>query len=182
MTEKPKNTGRPSIISDTITTEICDRIEDGESLRKICKSDHMPTADCVRKWLAKGDMGNEKYKPFVLQYARARESQADTLADEITEIADTEPDPNKARVRVDARKWVAAKLRPRKYGDFTQHQVSGRVDVVQGISDNLRAVLDTAYNRPQLPEPAEPVLIPVSAPKPQDVDLAAYEIDDNMPQ
>ncbi len=51
------------------------------------------------------------------QYARAREEQADFYADEIVTIADTEPDAATARVRVDARKWVASKLKPKRYGD-----------------------------------------------------------------
>jgi hypothetical protein len=65
-------------------------------------------------------------------YTRAREDQADTLADEIQAIADQMPmettdkdgntrfDPsyiNWMRLRVDARKWTASKLKPRKYGD-----------------------------------------------------------------
>ena len=65
-------------------------------------------------------------------YARAREDQADTLADEIQAIADEMPMEitdekgvsrfdsayiNWMRLRVDSRKWVAAKLKPRKYGD-----------------------------------------------------------------
>jgi hypothetical protein len=41
------------------------------------------------------------------------------MADEIVEIADnaTPQDAHVARLKVDARKWVAAKLLPRKYGD-----------------------------------------------------------------
>ena len=48
---------------------------------------------------------------------RAREKQADFCAGEIVTIADTEPDAAIARVRIDARKWVASKLRPKRYGD-----------------------------------------------------------------
>jgi hypothetical protein len=65
-------------------------------------------------------------------YARAREDQADTNADEILQIADEMPPEytdEKGRTyldqtfiqwqknRIDARKWTAAKLKPRKYGD-----------------------------------------------------------------
>ena len=67
-------------------------------------------------------------------YTRAKEDQADTLADEIMDISDEKPmmtvvtddesvdklDPvgiNRNRLRIDARKWIAAKLKPRKYGD-----------------------------------------------------------------
>lgn len=50
-------------------------------------------------------------------YARARLSRADVIADEIIQIVDTEPDPHKARAKMDARKWVAGKLNRGLYGD-----------------------------------------------------------------
>jgi hypothetical protein len=60
------------------------------------------------------------------QYVRAREDQATHLADEIIEIVDAEDDPARARVRMDARKWAASKLAPKKYGDkLTQEHVGG---------------------------------------------------------
>jgi hypothetical protein len=75
---------------------------------------------------------------FRNKYTRARETQADLLVGEIIEIADeTSNDtihvqgkgdgagydiPNKewidrSKLRVDARKWAASKLAPKKYGD-----------------------------------------------------------------
>lgn len=71
------------------------------------------------------------------QYARAKEESADSLADEILDIADNatndwmkrnhgEDDPGwvangeniqRSRVRIDTRKWIASKLKPKKYGD-----------------------------------------------------------------
>jgi hypothetical protein len=65
-------------------------------------------------------------------YTRAREDQADTNADEILQIADEHPPEytdkdgrttldatyiNWQRSRIEARKWTAAKLKPRKYGE-----------------------------------------------------------------
>lgn len=72
----------------------------------------MPAASTIFKWLA----SNEE---FAEQYARAKEAQADAMADEIVDIADGDngADPQRDRLRVDARKWVAAKLKPKKYGD-----------------------------------------------------------------
>ncbi|AGG31951.1 hypothetical protein MU9_2906 [Morganella morganii subsp. morganii KT] len=71
------------------------------------------------------------------QYARAREIQAELLAEEIIEIADDSSgdvivdDDGKeqtnhervarSRLRVDARKWYASKLAPKRYGDRIQH-------------------------------------------------------------
>jgi hypothetical protein len=61
--------------------EICERLTNGESLRKITLDEHMPAASTVFKWLTDNET-------FAEQYARAREAQADTLADEILDIAD----------------------------------------------------------------------------------------------
>ena len=89
---------------------ICDLVIDGKSLRTICLADDMPSRSAVMKWLI-------DHEDFADQYARAREAQQDTYAEEIIHIADTEKDSNKARVMIDARKWHAGKLAPKKYGD-----------------------------------------------------------------
>lgn len=70
----------------------------------------MPARQTVYQWL----MNDASFSD---NYTRAREAQADYYADEIADIADTETDPNKARVRIDARKWAAGKLKPKVYGD-----------------------------------------------------------------
>lgn len=101
---------------------ICQRLADGESLAEICRDKDMPHRHTVMEW-ALGFVKAAKAAEFPDMYARARKAQADAFADEIVQIADTEPDPQKARVRIDARKWVAGKQRPKKYGD------KARVDV-----------------------------------------------------
>lgn len=102
--------GRPSAYTDEIAACICARLAEGESLRKICEDKDMPSREAVRLWLGQNDK-------FLGQYTRAREEQADHYFDEIVEISDTDEDSQRARVRIDARKWVAGKLRPKKYGD-----------------------------------------------------------------
>ncbi|WP_030538356.1 hypothetical protein [Sphingobium sp. DC-2] len=122
--------GHPIEYSDEIANTICERIAGGESLRKICLADDMPAQSTVYKWLldpAKAD--------FVEQYTRARELQADTLFDECQDIADDGSNDwmadkdaeegtkyngdavQRSRLRIDTRKWMAGKLRPKKYGD-----------------------------------------------------------------
>ena len=96
--------------SDDWGDAICAQIVEGKSLREICLHEDAPSVSTIFKWLGES-------KSFAEKYARAREAQQDTYADEITYIADTEPDHNKARVRIDARKWHASKLAPKKYGD-----------------------------------------------------------------
>jgi len=117
--------------SQELFDEICEKIANGESLRKICKDDKMPNLTSVWKWL------NNK-EELSKQYARAREEQAETFVDEILDIADNTKDDTfidedgkliinqeviaRSRLRVDARKWVASKLKPKKFGDYTKVQ------------------------------------------------------------
>ena len=118
--------GRPSDFTQETAAQICERIANGESLRRICLDDAMPGMSTVFQWLT-------AHAIFAEQYAHAREAQADTLADEIVDIADDgsrdyavdeqgrqivdHDHITRSRLRVDARKWIASKLKPKKYGD-----------------------------------------------------------------
>jgi len=97
---------------------LCERLAHGESLRAICKDADMPSTASVMRWVAESAELRE-------QYARARELQAEHYVGEILEIADTTDDPQKARLQVDARKWVASKLLPKVYGDKVSHEHGG---------------------------------------------------------
>lgn len=97
---------------------ICARIAGGESLARICRDPAMPGKSTVMDWLCT--------KPeFRELYVRARELQADTLFDEILAIADDEPEAGagagepaqRSKLRVETRKWIVARLAPKKYGD-----------------------------------------------------------------
>lgn len=131
MSLDKKPTGRPSDFTPEIANEICERLAKGESLRTICAGDahtegaFMPGRSTVMRWLNE----NEDFRD---QYAHAREVQADHYAEEIISIADCTDvspnpfdgpgvpavrDPQRDRLRIDARKWYASKLAPKKYGD-----------------------------------------------------------------
>jgi hypothetical protein len=128
--------GRPSEFTQDKADYICQELAEGRSLRSICKEDGMPHAGTVCRWLATSTTFRE-------QYAKAREAQADALFEEVLDIADeqcttvradkhgTKDDDGNGntevifdsvavqrnRLRVDARKWMAGKLRPKKYGE-----------------------------------------------------------------
>lgn len=87
----------------------------GKGLVNIIKEHGLPSYTMVYNWL--NDKHPDYDSIFFDKYTRAREDQADFYADEIIEIADTENDSAKAKVRIDARKWKASKLKPKKYGD-----------------------------------------------------------------
>jgi hypothetical protein len=74
-------------------------------------------------------------------YARAREDAADTLADQIRELAGRvergELEPNAGRVSIDALKWVASKLKPREYGDRSRMDLTASLDVTTRVADNM---------------------------------------------
>ena len=124
--------GRPSIYTNELCETICARIALGESLNKIVTDDSMPAMTTVFRWL------REK-EEFRQNYEAAKAEQAELFADQIAEIIDTEPlqvvDQNGVsrvdsgwvswqRNRVDARKWIASKLKPKKYGDRIQQDVT----------------------------------------------------------
>lgn len=115
---------RPSDYTPEKAAEVCTALIEGKSLRSICAADDMPAIATVYLWLG-------KQHEFMEQYARAREDQADTLADEIIDIADKadNDNANARRLQVDARKWVASKLKPKKYGDKldTNVNLSGKL-------------------------------------------------------
>lgn len=98
-----------------IEAEILNRIAGGESVVDICgpsKDDWLPTDRTLYNRIAND-------ADFFQRYARAREAQAHREADEIRNIADTATveDVHVARLKIDARKWRAAKLAPKVYGD-----------------------------------------------------------------
>jgi hypothetical protein len=115
--------GRPSLFTPEIATRICDLLVLGHSLRKICKRAGFPSQTTVLRWLQ-----SPEREDFRLQYARARSDQADTLADEIHDIACDKTDPvDHRRLQIDAFKWLAGKLRPKKYGE--KLELSGSVGI-----------------------------------------------------
>lgn len=125
--------GRPTDFTSELADAICERLADGESLRSICRGNDMPNKATVFRWLASN-------KQFSDQYARAREAQADSLVDDVIDIADgvkaaregAEPDVQRDRLAVDARKWLAGKMRPKVYGE--KLELAGDPDRPIGIS------------------------------------------------
>ncbi len=84
----------------------------------------------IRRWLARGsdDIADPEFEEFCTRYARAREAQADALADEIMDEARaaTEKNANAKRVLIDALKWRAGKLKPKVYGNKIDHSHGGK--------------------------------------------------------
>jgi hypothetical protein len=145
--------GRPSIYSQDLVDEICRRLSLGEGLASICRDEGMPAQSQIYVWL-------NRHPDFQEAYVRAREEQAETHADQIVAIADETPetvpvydkDGNQIDIkldsayiawqkqRIDARKWNAAKQRPKKYGDRVTHGGDDESPVV--VEHNLNVFGD----------------------------------------
>jgi hypothetical protein len=93
----------------------------------------MPNKASVFRWL-------RIHKEFSDQYARAKEEAAELYAEDMLEISDDlSGDVQRDRLRVDTRKWIASKLKPKKYGDKITHE--GNEDapiVVKGAIELVR--------------------------------------------
>jgi hypothetical protein len=138
--------GRPSSYTPELAAEICERLACGESLRAICRDDHMPSDFAVRSWAINDVAG------FSSRYTCARDFGLDVLADELLDISNTpvegvrreESDDGvkvvredmlgHRRLQVDARKWYLSKLAPKKYGDRQAVELSGNVDIATTIA------------------------------------------------
>jgi hypothetical protein len=146
---EPKKLGRPSIATPALKAKILDLIVSGKSLNKILKIEGFPNYVTVMRWL-------EADEDFRNKYARAREDQADTLADELMAIVDEQPPADEhgksdsawvawQRNRIDARKWVASKLKPKKYGERQHIDLKAEVTLTdEQVEGRLKQLLEKA--------------------------------------
>jgi len=130
--------GRPTNYTQKLAAQICARLSTGDSMRTVCKDDEMPAPSTVFLWLS-------KYPEFSEQYAIAKEEAAEALAEEMFDIADNGSNDwmeqhsedagnaayklngesiQRARLRVDVRKWYLSKIKPKKYGDKVQQDIT----------------------------------------------------------
>lgn len=134
-----KKLGRPSDYTQELADKICAQLAMGKSLRSVCTGEGMPSMVTIFNWF-------RVYPDFLNQYTRAKEESADWMADEILDIADdgtndwmtiTMPGgyekevPNnevlqRSKLRVDTRKFLMAKMKPKKYGEKLDLTTDGR--------------------------------------------------------
>lgn len=151
-----KKRGRPSEYNKETALKICTIIATSStSLRTICNEEGMPDVTTVYRWIESND-------EFRNLYARAKEDQADFLAEEMIEIADDATNDfmtvvkgdvsyeqenkewtSRSKLRVDTRKWIASKLKPKKYGE--------QIKVDQTINHEP-IIINRKDNDPNLPD------------------------------
>ena len=139
-TKSIRKRGRRTRYAVELAKQICERLAEGETLRRICRSEGMPPRRTVRRW------ADDEKHPFSAQYARAREEGYHLMAEEILDIVDDAlndwveregPDGKmrkvfdhehvqRSRLRAEARKWLLSKALPKVYGDRIEHKHAGK--------------------------------------------------------
>ena len=131
--------GAPTKYTEQMFNDICDAISNSErGLVSICAEKGIKT-NTFYNWL-------HEDAELLNKYARAKELQAEYMAEQILLIADDKngdiitgqfgeasnnANVSRSKLQVEARKWLAAKLLPKKYGDKIQTELSGSLDVKQ---------------------------------------------------
>jgi hypothetical protein len=126
--------GRPSKYTKEIADTICElTATTTKGIRSIAEEAGVGVRT-IFDWLH----SNEE---FAQQYARAKEEQADLMVETIIEVAfdgsrDDTPftgsnHVQRDRLKVDALKWIASKLKPKKYGDKLDVEHSGKIITVE---------------------------------------------------
>lgn len=107
---------RPTIYSEELEDRMLEEIASGRSVISLCREeDWTPNADTWYRWMYKIDGLSDRY-------TRAKAISSEYHADQILAIADEADNQSfqVARLQIDARKWVASKLVPNKYGEKSQ--------------------------------------------------------------
>jgi hypothetical protein len=150
--KKPIKGGRPTDYSLEIATLICDRVATNScGLEKLCaRYPELPVPSTIYLWRL-------KHPVFSEMYAKAKMIQADILAEQCLEIADDDSNDTKinpetgeevantefiarSRLRIDTRKWLAAKLLPKQYGkpaEEVQKNIEDKKALVTELLDRL---------------------------------------------
>jgi hypothetical protein len=142
MAVDPKNGQFVTDYTPELAERICAEIIDGKSLRTLCKMEGMPSKRSIMYWL-------NKHQEFRDLYDRACIERSEGYAEELVDIADDVSNDyisdgeggflvdrehiQRSRLRVDTRKWICAKMKPRKYGD--------KVETTHQVGDTLAALM-----------------------------------------
>lgn len=152
-------TGRPSLYTEDLAKRICHVVATHSlGLKKLCTMfEWMPDHTTIYAWRWERDK-------FSNMFTKAKLQQAELMAEDCIDIADdTSRDiitnkygddvcnsefVNRSRLRVDTRKWVAAKLLPKMYGDA--QRVEKLEDENASLKEEarvLRAELDAKHKK-----------------------------------
>ena len=117
----------PIWIDDEHMPKILNLISNGVLMIDIYRMEGMPSSFVINQWL--------QDPKWHFEYARARERMAHVVAETAIKEAteNNTDDPQRARLKFDARRWYVGKIAPRVYGDKVQHQVEVGESYVEAL-------------------------------------------------
>ena len=128
MIDKKKR-GRPPVYDQQeIKRKICELIAEGASMLEVTRMDGMPSRPVILSWLREDSA-------FQADYARAREDRADVMFEDLDEVseaaatAETAVEVAGLRLKADNIKWKLARMNAKKYGEKSQVEHSGQVEL-----------------------------------------------------
>ena len=148
---------RPTKCTPEITDEICTRLAGGQSLRDICIPEDMPNKSTVLLWVVTGREIDGTERQFSDQYHAAREAAGYSHADEALalryELRSGELDPQSAKVILDALKWGAERMSPKR------HSQRQEMDHTSSDGSMTPKVIERRVVDPSVPEPPKSKII-----------------------
>ncbi len=151
--EDKKPLGRPLEYTQEMGDYICELVAStGHGLLKLTELyPELPDKVTINRW-------RHRLPEFRNQYAQAKIEQADILAEECLEIADNSSQDTmidnegfercntefiaRSRLRVDTRKWLAAKLLPKQYGKAAEEVQKTTEDKKALVAELLDKLID----------------------------------------
>ena len=131
LTEAYQSMGEVTQDMVATTTKIIESMFSGEPLGRALESNQFKAMDFFMTLHTCGKLERA--------YAMAQQSKAELMVEEMSDIADTEADPMRARVRIDTRRWYAEKIKSHKYG--------AKLDVNINQTISLTTALEQARSR-----------------------------------
>jgi hypothetical protein len=135
---------------------ILEHITEGKSLMSATKAVNMSYATAMYQLRQNPELQTK--------YRACMEERGDYLADELVDLSDEMPPPdldpalinawvNRQRLRIDARKWSASKLRPKQWGDKIDVSVTHtQISIVQALEQAEARLIDVTDIEPNPPK------------------------------
>lgn len=146
----PKDPRTYLAYSAEIADELCALLAEGKSIRQITELPGMPSRRAGQYWMSRYPGFREKYECAMMLLAEfwaheiieiADDSSGDFIINERGERAIDHENINRARLKVDARRWLLSKILPKRYGDKVQADVTVRRDMRELTDDELLQII-----------------------------------------
>lgn len=145
---KFEKTGESGKVDTTVYTlesaeKIIAGVAQGKTIERITDEAHdLPSCSVVYEWI-------DRFEDFARAIHDAKQRAADKFAMEIIELADADPQRTMqgnidqghvswTKLRIESRKWVAAKLKPKQWGERVETTINATLGLSSDMSAELR--------------------------------------------